>query len=154
MEQLTRTYEMLYFLPITAEADEIKQIKSKINEILTKLQATIVTEEEIGKRKLAYMIKRARHGYYILTTFNAQPASINLINHQIKLMPEILRHRIVIKPQNTQSTQRTESQPNKSESTTDQEPGDQTTKVDIEELDKKIDELLSEDLTEDLKEKL
>ncbi len=158
MGQSNKTYEIMYFLPITAEAEEIKQIKSKVNEILTKHQATIITEEEIGKRKLAYMIKRARHGYYILTAFSAQPNSIAQINHQIELMPEVLRHRIVIKPQNTQSSQ-APSTGSTTEGRDEQksQPSAQAEKsgqVDIKELDKKIDELLSEDLTDDLKEKL
>ncbi len=160
MDQANRTYEIMYFVPITAETEEIKQIKAKVNEILSNHQATIITEEEIGKRKLAYMIKRARHGYYVLTTFNALPESISQINHQIELMPEVLRHRIVIKPQNTQSTQVQNSQ---SADHTEEKPAPakpkenkitETDKVNIEELDKKIDELLNDDLTGDLKEKL
>ncbi len=172
-----RTYEILYFLPITAENEEIKNIKAKVNDILTKQQASIVSEEEIGKRKLAYMIKRARHGYYILTTFSCLPDKIGEINHQLELMPEILRHRIVIKPRHTKpsqqlstdnTTQTTKSDNNELSSLSskdEQQSAQQKTtektkindnkdKIDIKELDKKIDELLSHDLTEDLKEKL
>ncbi len=172
-----RTYEILYFLPITAENEEIKSIKAKVNDILTKQQASIISEEEIGKRKLAYMIKRARHGYYILTTFSCLPDKIGEINRQLELMPEILRHRIVIKPRHTKPSQQLSAdnttptvktdndKPSSPTSKDEQQPLQQKTteetkisgdkdKIDIKELDKKIDELLSHDLTEDLKEKL
>ncbi len=161
MDQPNKTYEMLYFLAITLTDEEIKTIKNKIHEIFDKYQVTIIKEEDLGKRKLAYMIKRARHGYYALIEFNASPAIINNLRHQLKLMTEIIRYRIITKEKNTSSPIRiknskidnTQTQTNKltktplsSSNVSKEETTSTTKKVDTQELNRKIDELLSDNI--------
>ena len=162
MDQLNKTYEMLYFLTITLSDEEIKTLKDKIHKLFEKQQATIIKEEDLGKRKLAYMIKRARHGYYFLIKFTAPPTAIRELNHQLELMPEIIRHRITIKQKNTMApikikTTQTDSN-NITSANTKNFPtpaeNDKKTKlasqeqekVDSQELNRKIDELLSENI--------
>lgn len=162
-----KEYELFYFTSVALEPEAIKNIKTKISEIITKHQGVVVKEEEIGKKKLAYMIKHTRHGYYVLNTFKVNPAKTNVINQEIELMPEILRHKIVtkeyIKPiifkeNSVESKTKKIVTDEKSKKTTpvippeaapkEETPIDNkapaTKKVDIAELDRKIDELLSE----------
>ena len=151
----TKEYEILYFLSIALNDEEIKNIKHKLNQIIIDYKGAIIKEEDIGKKKLAYMIKNARHGYYILTIFSANPKVVSKIDHQIKLMPEILRHQLGIK-ENIKKLS-----PESSKTTVDEQKIDVKTKlskdkakdkekrpigkVDIRELDRKIDELLGEE---------
>ena len=95
--QNLKEYEILYFVNIIHEAEEIKNIKQKVTEIITKNNGIIVKEDEIGKRKLAYMVKNARHGHYILTVFKCPLADAEKINRELELMPEIIRHKLVVK---------------------------------------------------------
>ena len=146
----TRNYEILYFLPVTLSSDEIKSINHKVNEIITKHQGRILKEEDIGKHKLAYMIKNARHGHYILIVFSAQLDQVSKINHHLQLMPEILRHQLSIK-QDIKKVQvdlkkitRPEDKPVKPLQAKPEEKDTPAEKVDIHELDRKIDELLTE----------
>jgi len=145
-----KEYEILYLLSVTLNPDEIQAIKGKINELIAKADGIIIKEDDLGKRKLAYMIKRARHGHYLLTIFKAPAAEINSINHELELMPEILRHKLVVKKDiKTMGAKETMEYKKPSIKPEDKErpkpKAEKEIKVDIEKLDKKIDELLSED---------
>ncbi len=179
--KLNNEYEILYFLPITLSEDEIKKIHQKINEILEKNSANIHKEIEIGKRKLSYMIKGVRHGYYILTTFYSPTEKISKIKQELNLVPEITRYRLIKRKhgqdyitiiqkqtqgdsQEEAQTKARQAQPDtksasissikpslskqKPEKTQhekdDQADKEKKEKVDIAELDKKIDELLGD----------
>jgi small subunit ribosomal protein S6 len=147
-----REYELFYFLPITLTPEEITVIKEKIGEIVAKYQGQIIKDEEYGKKKLAYQIKRIRHGHYILTILSLEPSTVAKVSHEIKLLPEIIRHRLVTKeniplprPESPSQVSLEEKQPEtpeKPEFKTEKILGD---KVDISELDRKINELLSDD---------
>jgi len=145
-----KEYEILYLLSVTLSPDEIQAIKGKINDLIAKAGGIIIKEDELGKRKLAYMIKHARHGNYLLTIFKAPAAEINSINHELELMPEILRHKLVVKEDiktaRVKETMEYKKPSIKPEDKDRPKPKtEKEIKVDIEELDKKIDELLSED---------
>ena len=163
-QEQPKEYEILYFVSITLEDDEIKNIKTKINDILTKHQGTIIKEDNLGKHKLAYAIKRARHGYFLLNNFSAPATEISSINHELKLMPEILRYKLTIKQKNTTAAAQSKLKPETGKSTNpileeqkNLAPEKKTTetendnneknneKVDTQELNRKIDELLADD---------
>jgi small subunit ribosomal protein S6 len=160
-QEQAKEYEILYFISINLDENEIKTVKDKINDILNKHQATITKEENMGKHKLAYMIKRARHGYFLLVTFTAATTAIAAIDHEIKLMPEILRYKLAIKQKNTTAAVQSKLEqkipsivdpvienkknlaPEKKVTTTKEETN---VKVDTQELDRKLDELLADDV--------
>ena len=154
----TREYEVLYFLPISVSTEEVEAVKQKISQFITKNDGLIIKEEDLGKKKLSYMIKRARHGYYLLTIFKIDPAAVQKIDHEITLMPEILRHRLALKQAIKRISTRSgldqelrkpvlidKKPPTDSKKDIDQaSPPKPESKVDIEELDRTIDQLLEE----------
>ena len=113
-------------------------------------------KKRIWAKKLSYAVKGARHGYYLLTHFNSDTASANMISGEIKLIPEIIRHRLVIKQNYKQphtspmapgvKEDQEEKITTNSETETKKEKEHDNGKVDIQELDRKIDELLLEDI--------
>ncbi|MEK7103309.1 MAG: 30S ribosomal protein S6, partial [Patescibacteria group bacterium] len=48
-------------------------------------------------RKLAYPVDHYFYGYYIFSEFDCDPSTVNLINRDLELSNEILRHHIEIK---------------------------------------------------------
>ncbi len=142
----TQKYEILYFLSITLDDEEVKNIKKKVSDIITKHNGTVTKEEEIGKRKLAYMIKRARHGHYIYTVFTADPNQVSNINRELELMPEILRFQLSIKEDIKKPTIDLKKPVIEKKPVTPirDEQKKEDKKVDIQELDRKIDELLTD----------
>jgi len=91
---MAHKYELLYTLAAKYTEEEIAVVKEKITAELVKLGLSISRNEEIGKIKLGYPMKHARHGHYVLVVFDADPAVLSKVNEYLRLNNEILRHQV------------------------------------------------------------
>ncbi len=86
----TKSYVGLFII-IPEKQDVIDEVKSKITTSITENSGSIVEENMIGKRDLAYPIKKKEEGVYLELTFSAEPASIAKIKRQCEINTDILR---------------------------------------------------------------
>ena len=156
MTNLTKEYEIFYFLPIAFTPEEVASTREKMAAIINRYAGKITKEEDLGKKKLSFAIKGARHGYYFLTQFIAEAKQVGQVDREIKLLPEIIRHRLVIKEEyklphvstgsHATAEKNEELSPTIKKIDEPKEKTEETGKVDMHELDRKIDELLLEDI--------
>jgi small subunit ribosomal protein S6 len=90
-------YELLYILPAKYTEAEAKVLTDKIGGIVTAAGGTVTGTHDLGKRKLAYPIKHARNGQYILTFFESETPVIAKLNETFRLSTDILRHLILLR---------------------------------------------------------
>jgi len=88
-------------IPVKYTATELPTVSEKIKSVLTDHNCQITYEENIGKRKLAYPIKHTLHGNYFVTEFNLNLKKLSKLNNTLRLMPEVLRHLIIEKKEKT-----------------------------------------------------
>lgn len=167
-EKKLQHYEMLYILPVKYTVDELPAIQNKVKGILAEHGCIVTYDEDMGKRKMAYAIKQVFHGYYFVTEFNMDSAELTKLNNSLRLAPEVLRHLVVLKKELTKEQiaaererrERAEAQEvaklkERIESRTPATPAEKKeeakkvasktkAKVSIEDLDKKLDELIDE----------
>ena len=80
-DQKLNAYElMIIFTPVLAE-EEYKAAQQKFSDIITKGGGSIVANEPIGLRNLAYPIAKKTTGLYWLTEYRAPGA----VNHQLEI---------------------------------------------------------------------
>ncbi|MBN1779177.1 MAG: 30S ribosomal protein S6 [Candidatus Buchananbacteria bacterium] len=144
-------YEMLYIVPATYSEEELGPIKEMVKGLMVKHNCQIKIENDLGKKKLAYPIKKFRQGYYLAVEFDAEPENIKPLETELHLSNDILREMIIIKdPAAAKQAARIE-RVEKTE--TPKEPVNQKTveqaakdekqeKVRLDDLDKKLDEIL------------
>ncbi|MFH0856784.1 MAG: 30S ribosomal protein S6 [bacterium] len=159
-------YEIMYIVPNNYSEDEVKGIKNKIKDLAGKEGFEVVKEETMGKRKLSYPIKQNYFGYYELTYLkNENEGKLAILSQKIKILPEILRHQIIkykampvptvaaniINNPNevTNRKHHYEKQEEVSDKPVKTEPAraeekKESKKVDLNDLDKKLDELLGD----------
>lgn len=151
---MTQNYELLYVIANKYSETEVKPIIEKIDNFLKQKKCEILKSEDWGKKKLAYPIKQSRYGYYILREFTNENEKENIreINHFLILAEEVIRHLIIkIKPIKKTTkirkvkTKETleEARPVKEEKIAKKEE-DKKTKISLDNLDEKLDELLQE----------
>ncbi len=91
-------YELLFFTSVANEG-EVETIKKEIGEILESLGAKILGEwNDIGKRKLAYPIKRNTHAFFSFVRFaldDEKKQNIPEIGKRLGLYNKVMRHIIV-----------------------------------------------------------
>ncbi|MFA6428501.1 MAG: 30S ribosomal protein S6 [Candidatus Buchananbacteria bacterium] len=146
-------YEILYLFPAKYTEEELKPQIEKVLALLYKYGAKLTFNELMGRRKLAYPIKNFYTGYYYVCEFDLEPTNLQKLENELRMTPEILRHQILAKETvgsgvaaelkiETPLPIRTEAPaPRKIE--TPPAP----TVMNIDELDKKLEEILEEKIS-------
>lgn len=91
-------YELLYIIPSRYTDTEIEGIQSNVSGMIEKIGAKVVKEENLGRIRLAYPIQQTQHGVYILVYFEAETSAVAELEKQTRLSNEILRHTVVKLP--------------------------------------------------------
>ncbi|MEK7211460.1 MAG: 30S ribosomal protein S6 [Patescibacteria group bacterium] len=87
-------YELLYILPIKYTDEEIVGVVKNLTEEMRATGVNILRAEQVGKLKLAYPIKHQRYGYYILASFEAEEETLKKLQNYFKMNLEIMRSAI------------------------------------------------------------
>lgn len=156
-------YELLIVLPGTMAEEEVAPVAEKVQKLLEDNGATNIVADDMGKSRMAYPMKHIRYGYFRAFRFDAEPAAIPEVQAKLRLFKELLRAMInTFDPAKREASaarlmkQRQESamntskeevkaeEPKKEESKEEEKPTEE--KVAMEDIDKKLDELLETDL--------
>ena len=92
-------YELGLIVNPNVPETEHKQVQEQVLGYLKKINAKIVHDfYPGGRRKLAYPIKKQKHGFYFYVEFSfdeTEQKAVKLLDHDLKLDNNILRHLIV-----------------------------------------------------------
>jgi len=92
-------YENLYVIAPELEEEAIRACIEKFSGIITANGGVIEGVNEWGRRKLAYPIDYKTEGYYVLTTFEADPEFPKELERNFNNDESILRYLVVRKEQ-------------------------------------------------------
>jgi len=84
-------YELLTVLPGTLTEDEVPAFIEKVKGELKAQGATDIAVDDQGKTRLTYPMRHIRYGYYHVYTFAFEPEQINELQAKIRLTTEFLR---------------------------------------------------------------
>jgi small subunit ribosomal protein S6 len=87
-----KNYELTVIVRTDKQEEAIKEYK----EILAKHGANIVSENNWGQKRLAYMIDGVREGYYLFANLEADPQVVKKISADFGLNNKFLRYMFVI----------------------------------------------------------
>ncbi|MBI3115146.1 MAG: 30S ribosomal protein S6 [Candidatus Kerfeldbacteria bacterium] len=156
---------VLLVSPAIGEA-EAPGFMEKLKKLLTDRGATITKDEPLGRRRLAYPIKKERQGTYHAFAFDLEPRQAPDLERALRLTNEVLRHLLVTaKVKTPEQLQREEAIRAKIEAkkqaayaAQQQKAAEQAAqpapepaaekpaaKVSLEELDEKIEKILEDD---------
>jgi len=90
-----RKYELMYIIRTDLEQEAVDATVQKIQDVISNGGGEITHHEVLGKRRLAYEIKKYRDGIYVLVKFNAEPKLVAEVDRVIRIKDEIIRHLIV-----------------------------------------------------------
>ena len=89
-----RKYEMLTILD--AGTENQNEEVAKIEELLKNLGGTVSKTDVWGKRTLAYPINKKTEGYYVLFTFELEPAQTFELRRVLGLRQNVYRQLVVV----------------------------------------------------------
>lgn len=147
-------YELLYLISNKYSENEVKPIVEQVKKIIEAKGGKITASEDWGKKHLAYPIKSWRFGYYNLVEFDLAGQFVAEVNRALRLSNDILRHQIVAKKVKTiaeideekRIAAKIAAQGLKEEKIAEeQEKTKDKSKVDLKDLDAKLDKILETD---------
>lgn len=90
-----RKYETIFILDPDLEDQDAQNVIEKVKGIITQGNGEIIRIEDWGKRKLAYKVKKKTRGHYILLHFSGQPALLNELERNFKVMDSVIKYQSV-----------------------------------------------------------
>jgi small subunit ribosomal protein S6 len=88
-------YELMYILSSAVTDNDVPTIAQEVDKYLTDNGGTLLTQEMLGKKKLAYPIKKTRNGFYVLETFNLEGKKLQEFDNKLRSMEHIIRYLFV-----------------------------------------------------------
>lgn len=88
-------YELVYIVRPDVATAQVDQITAKIVEQVKKQGGKVAKTEQWGLRNLAYKIKKHKKGYYTLLALDMPGAGVTPLEHQLKLMEDVIRFHTV-----------------------------------------------------------
>ena len=89
-------YELMYILASTVSDDQIPSVTEQVKKFVSDAGATEIEEIQLGKKKLAYPIKKTRNGHYVVMNFDIAAAGINALDAKIRTQDStIIRYLLI-----------------------------------------------------------
>lgn len=88
-----RKYEVMYIIRPDVEQEAVQALVDKFNGIIGN-GGEVTKTDVMGKRRLAYEIKKFRDGVYVLVNFNATPEVVAELERLMKISDEVIRYLI------------------------------------------------------------
>lgn len=146
-------YELMYIVASSIADDQIPTVTDGVLNYVTSLGGSVLKEEQMGKKKLAYPIKKTRNGFYAAVTFQMETQKINELDVKVRTTEGIIRHLLVnleetISRMEKDAVAQEKMNKNRAQNAKPETITEKPVETDItpENLDAKIEEALSEDM--------
>ena len=138
-----RQYELVYILPPDTTEQQVAELHTQIESVVSRLNGQIEKTENWGRKRLAYEIGHNKEGVYILDVINGTGDLMKEIDRRLKTMDQVIRHMVVRVDEEkkvverTQTKRRTESERRRVKRglPPQRQPGEGRSAVDIDDSD-------------------
>ena len=89
-------YETVFIINPSVEEAGVKELIEKFSNLINN-DGKVESVEEMGKRKLAYEIKKNSEGIYVLINFEANPTLIRELERVYRITDEVIKFIVVRK---------------------------------------------------------
>ena len=145
---MIKKYELTYLISPDLSGEEAKALSQKVSGFIAK-QGKLEKTEDPLKKKLAYPVKDKTDAFLSLIVFSLEPNQLSALESNLKSDPQIIRHIIIIKKEEKKISKRKlekvlSPKPEKFFEAKEKAPITETKKVELKEIDQKIEEILKD----------
>lgn len=95
-----KNYESIFIVNPSVSDEGIKNLIKKFSDIINN-DGKVLNVEEMGKKKLAYEVKKNSEGYYVVLTFEANPELIQELERNYRITDEVIKFMTISKEEKT-----------------------------------------------------
>lgn len=96
-------YELLCIIPARYTEEELPGVEGKVLDLIKKYEGETTLTQSLGNKRIAYPIKDAQNGFYFVIELNLDESKVKDFENALKLTPEVLRHQLSGKKLKTQA---------------------------------------------------
>ena len=85
-------YEIMFIVNPNVVEEEIDKINGQIEGTITAGGGKVGKVEKLGKRRLAYLVKKFREGSYVLFTIEAGGAVIKEVERRLRVIDQVIKY--------------------------------------------------------------
>ena len=90
-----RQYELVYILPPDTTEQQVTDLQTQVEAIVSKMNGRIEKTETWGRKKLAYEIGRHKEGVYVLNVINGSGDLMKELDRRLRVIDLVIRHMVV-----------------------------------------------------------
>ena len=87
-------YESIIIINPSVEEQGVKELTQRFTDLINQ-NGKVESVEDMGKRKLAYEVKKNKEGIYVLFNFEANPDSIAELERNYRITDEVIKFIVV-----------------------------------------------------------
>jgi small subunit ribosomal protein S6 len=86
-----RTYELVFIAQPDLDEEHLNALVEQVQQVITTNGGEMVKTELVGRRRLAYPIRKRREGHYVLMHANMETVTLSELDRALKLSEDVLR---------------------------------------------------------------
>ncbi len=98
----TRIYEWCILYPYLLGQKEEREFFKEVEDLFSEVGATMVAKDLWGRRGLAYPVKGAKEGCFVIYHFEMDPSKVREVDLALRIMKGVLRHMFLKPPKHYQ----------------------------------------------------
>ena len=89
-ERIMNKYESVIIINPSVDEEGVKSLVSKFTDLIN-TDGKVEKVDDLGKRKLAYEVKKQKEGYYQIFNFEANPELIKELERNYRITDEVIK---------------------------------------------------------------
>ena len=83
-------YESVVIIDPSVDEEKVKELSQRFTDLINK-DGKVEKVEELGKKRLAYEVKKNKEGYYVVLNFEANPTLIAELERNYRIIDEVIK---------------------------------------------------------------
>jgi small subunit ribosomal protein S6 len=88
---MNRTYELMFIVRPEMVDEDLEKLISTLESVVPASGGTITKVDRMGKRRLAYPVRRLHEGIYVLLTVEGGGAVINELERRLRVTEQVIK---------------------------------------------------------------
>ncbi len=88
---MNRTYELMFIVRPDMADEDLDKLISNLESTVTSASGTVKNVERMGKRRLAYTVRKFREGIYILLTLEGAGSVVREVERRLRVTEPVIK---------------------------------------------------------------
>ncbi len=88
---MQRTYEVMFIVRPDLADEDIDKLISTLETNITNAGGTVKSAEKMGKRRLAYIVRKFQDGFYVLLTLEGSGELIKEVERRLRVTEQVIK---------------------------------------------------------------